>query len=120
MTLLTFFSWWYGAGWARVPHETRRRVAHVTQLLSLRQVLRTLFAPWKQDVTAASSKAVQDRVNALIGNLISRFVGFSIRSILIIITCVATLGIALYGILLTVVWPILPFTPIVFILLSVL
>lgn len=120
MTLITFFSWWYGTGWARVPRETRRRVAHVTQLLSLRQVLRTLFAPWKQDVAAASSKAVQDRVNALIGNLISRFVGFSIRSILIVITCLAALGLMLYGVVLTIVWPVLPFIPIVFILLSVL
>ena len=103
-----------------MPRETQRRVGYIAQLFSVKIILRTLFAPWKQDIAAAQSKSLEDRMGAIVGNLVSRFVGFSIRVILLLSATFAILTSVIFGIILTIVWPILPFMPILFIVLGIL
>lgn len=120
MFMLSFFNWWYRAGWLQVPTVARDNISYIAQLFSVRTVLATLFAPWKQDVVASRSKAVQDRINALIGNLVSRFIGFSIRLILLFIVAISIFGVGIYRLVQFIVWPILPFAPVLLILAGVL
>ncbi|MCC7289288.1 hypothetical protein IT414_02790 [bacterium] len=114
MVLFSFFTWWYGSGWAQVPREIRRRVNFILQFFSLKIILRTLFAPWKRDIAYARSTALEDRFQALIGNLVSRFIGFIIRVIFMFTAVLAIIFTVVFGVLLMIVWPALPFSPILF------
>ena len=115
MFLISFFTWWYGAGWMRLPREIRQRIRYITQFFSLTIILKTLFAPWKRDIAYATSPALEDRFNALIGNLVSRFIGFLIRIFFMIGGVCAIVCTAVGGTVLFVIWPILPVLPIVLI-----
>jgi len=97
----------------------RRRISFITQFFSISIILKTLFAPWKRDIAYARSTALEDRFQALIGNLVSRFIGFLIRIIFMFAAVMAIVLTIVFGSILFVVWPILPFSPILFIFLGI-
>ncbi len=119
MVLFNFFIWWYSVGWTRVPKEIRRKSRFILQYFSLTIILKTLFSPWKRDITYASSKAIEDRFHALLGNLVSRFIGFLIRIIFMLIAVLGVVLIAVFGGILYIIWPLLPLSPLLFIYLGV-
>lgn len=119
MVLFNFFIWWYSVGWARVPKEIRRKIRFILQYFSLTIILKTLFSPWKRDIAYASSKAIEDRFHALLGNLVSRFIGFLIRIIFMFIAVLGIVLIAILGGILYIIWPLLPLSPLLFIYLGV-
>jgi hypothetical protein len=109
MVFGSFLSWWYGEGWRSVMPRTGRTLSRMARQFSLGQVLSTLFAPWKQDMVhgQGSPEAV---MKALLLNVVSRLIGFFIRLGLLVFALGTMLVLALGGLLLAAVWPILPFS----------
>jgi len=108
-TLMIFelFRWWYGTGWQKIIHGIVRAPAAVEENFSVGILLGTLFAPWKRMVSA-QGRSLDQKVQAMLDNLISRFVGFFVRFFVLIAAAVGILVAFIGSAMLTVVWPLVP------------
>jgi len=102
-----FFSWWYGRGWKLVATSFRPRLRGVANAFSVRQLLRTLFEPWRRIVTEPGS-SLEDRWKAGLDNAFSRMVGFVVRSFVLVAAAASLVAIAVLTLIEVVAWPVLP------------
>ncbi|HTB49080.1 MAG TPA: hypothetical protein VK712_03290 [Verrucomicrobiae bacterium] len=107
MLILSFFSWWYGAGWWSVIDSFKPRVTGVQESFSVGQLLRTLFAPWRRIITYPGSDLGQ-RFRAWGDNVFSRAIGFVVRLFVLLIALVALVLVAALTAIEVVVWLLLP------------
>ena|SRR5580765_1214268 len=107
MFLLDLFGWWYGAGWAGVLTSNRRRLAALADMFSTKILLRTLFAPWRRIITVPGA-SLDAHIRALVDNLVSRLIGFSIRAFVLFAGCIAFIFLAVGTLLELIVWPLVP------------
>lgn len=108
MTLLTsFFSWWYGSGWKSVLTSYRRRTESVTATFSVKQLIRTLFDPWRRIISYPGS-GLDAKLRAWLDNVISRAVGFGVRSLVLLVSLMAIVAVLIFTTLEIIVWPLLP------------
>jgi hypothetical protein len=85
--------WWYGAGWKQQIALVGTRASKVAKAFSGGAILRTLFSPWKQIVSGTDrDAAIGDKLRAMLDNIISRFVGFMVRSFTLIAAVFALAG----------------------------
>lgn len=106
--------WWYGPGWLQALKRITAWAQAVEHAFSLSLLMQTLFAPWRRIVTVAN-KGLDAKVHAALDNLVSRAVGFVIRLFVILAAAVSMLGALLAGVLMAVLWPLLPLAVIFFI-----
>ena len=103
MFVVYCLSWWYTAGWKHQFESTVQRVAKVGKAFSGGSLLRTLFSPWKQIVSGTARDAsLNDKMRALVDNLVSRFVGFMIRSLTLIAAVIVLIATIILGIFLMI------------------
>jgi hypothetical protein len=107
MLVSSFFSWWYGPGWRLVINSFGPRIRQVASAFSARQLLRTLFSPWRRIITYPGAN-VQERFKAFGDNMFSRMVGFVVRIFVLLTAFVAIVAVALLTALEIVAWPLLP------------
>lgn len=121
MLLFSMLGWWYSRGWVWVfKYMLITRTKRILEFFSVADLLKTLFAPFRQDVIDTKNAPIGYKLQALGGNIISRFLGFLIRSTLIIIGLALSLLNGVIGIAVVIVWPLLPFAPLVSLLLVML
>ena len=106
--LFEFFFWWYGRGWKRAWTDCFLWVKNVQLAFSVDVLIKTLFSPWKRIVTT-SGKSVDDKMAAMVDNLVSRVVGFFIRIIVLITAVIMILITFVAGLAVAIAWPLLPF-----------
>jgi hypothetical protein len=96
-------SWWYSAGikwiWKKALYE---RLDSWYSYFSVPTLVRTLFSPFKQTYTGGGTIA------GAVDRFISRFVGFGTRSFLLLAWVVASLAVVITGIVVLLIWPLLP------------
>lgn len=107
MLILSFFSWWYGRGWAEVAKSFGPRLQSVNTAFSIDQLLRTLFAPWRRIITYPGA-SLADKWKAWGDNLVSRAVGFVVRLLVLLTALLCLLAVAVLTVLETLLWPLLP------------
>ena len=107
MLFAEFFTWWYSRGFVELLNRIARLISGIWRKFSVPILLRTMFEPWKRIVEGAGG-SIQDKAQALVDNMISRFVGFTIRLISIITALVIVFVMGLLGIVLVVAWPLAP------------
>ena len=108
MLLVAFIQWWYGPGWRDAGVRLAARLRQTVLTFSLPILLTTMFAPWRRIISYPGS-SMQERSRALIDNLISRGVGFIMR-LFTLLAAIFLLGVySIFGGLLLILWPILPF-----------
>ena len=107
MLAVAFFSWWYGQGWAQVFKIMQRRIMQIEQSFSVPTLLKTLFSPWRR-VVSYPGAGVDAHVQAFIDNLISRFVGFTVRLAVIITAGLMIAAISVLAIVEVIAWPLIP------------
>lgn len=119
MFIAGLLSWWYGPGWKKVVHILIEKLVTAEDYFSIDLLLRTLFSPFRQ-ISADSMRGgtLGDKIRAAFDKLFSRFIGAVVRLILIL---AGTFWLAVnitvdIGILL--VWPVLPFVPVIGLILS--
>lgn len=114
MFIVGLFSWWYSAGWLRCALAVRDGLASIYDYFSLDLLLRTLFSPFRQISAGGVRGPIGAQLQALVDNLISRVIGATIRTVVIIIGIVTLVLSCLIGLLRIVLWPLLPVLPVVF------
>lgn len=114
MLLIDLLGWWYSRGFAWVGNYLFVvRTKRTLEFFTVTDLLKTLFAPFRQDAYKLRSATIEQRLQALGGNLISRFLGFLIRSALILTGLVVLIFNVVSGVVGLIVWPLLPVFPLV-------
>ncbi|MDX1765705.1 MAG: hypothetical protein R3313_02000 [Candidatus Saccharimonadales bacterium] len=104
-----FLTWWYGRGWAATLDQAGHRMKILVEIFSIPILFKTLFSPWKQIVSVSSKdQALNIKMRTVIDNIISRFVGFWVRLIVLFTGLLGMLGAAIIGLIWIIAWPIIP------------
>lgn len=73
--------------------------------------MQTWFSPFKQTYRATNKGSIDLRIQASVDNFISRFIGALMRTIIIIVGLSGVVLVAISGMLMSVLWPLLPLMP---------
>ena len=86
----------------------------------MNSLIRTLFKPFRQISadTASSDSSLDFKFHMFIDRLVSRIVGFFSRLFLLIIGCIIIILGGAVSLVLIILWPFIPLTPIAGIVLS--
>lgn len=112
MFALEILAWWYRQGWAQVAKNAEVRIVKVSHLFSVPILIRTWFAPWRRIVSYPGA-GIDAQIRAMTDNLVSRLVGFSVRSLVLFTAGLMLAACALYGAVLLLIWPLVPLAVIV-------
>lgn len=105
--LIELIRWWYGPGWLLAFRRITGRTQGITRAFSIPTLLGTLFSPWKR-IVSDGAKGMDGKMKALVDNMVSRVVGFTVRSMVLFAAIFITAGSFAFGLLLTVIWPAIP------------
>ncbi|MBQ3474008.1 hypothetical protein IJH24_01070 [Candidatus Saccharibacteria bacterium] len=121
MTLAEVFFWWYAQGWKVFIEKIRIGFSSITDFFSMDSLIRTLFKPFRQisAETAGTDASLDLKFQMFIDRLISRIIGFSSRLILLVIGLFIIVVSGILGLLLIILWPLIPFFPILGIILTI-
>jgi len=97
--------WWYSAGWQWLISRFIGNLRAVGEIFSVGILLKTWFAPWKQ---IQSPSSFQNFLRNAVDNLISRFIGATVRTGMLFAAFFLTVITIVLGIIAVVVWPIVP------------
>jgi hypothetical protein len=115
MATLYLLGWWYGAGWAWILRAIQKRMQLIQEAFSVSILLKTWFSPWKQ---IQSPSSFRNFLQSAIDNLISRFIGATVRTGMLLTALILTTLTVIGGIIVAVSWPLLPllviFLPVAF------
>lgn len=101
MLIVSLLSWWYGDGWVNFIHEFSQALRNTIDFFSISSLFKTLFAPFRQ---ISAHGGFLDR-------LISRFIGSIVRFFLIIFGLIAIILETMIGVIMIILWPLIPLTP---------
>lgn len=119
MFIVGLFSWWYSTGWFRCMIRVRDNLMAIYDYFSFDLLLRTLFSPFRQISAGKVRGPLGVQMQAFFDRLISRIIGATVRTVVIIVGSV-TLGIALtIGAIRLMLWPLVPVLPIFFVLFAI-
>ena len=107
--ILQFWKWYYSGAIKSLLNIWRNFIIFVREYYSIPLLFRTLFSPWRRDITRYKKGfSLKNFFETLSFNLISRGLGFLIRSITIFIGLICLLLVVLLGISIIILWIILP------------
>lgn len=112
MLALEFFTWWYSQGWQQLAKNMQRRISKTSSMFSVPILLRTLFSPWKRIITYPGS-SLDTKIHAFSDNMVSRFVGFTVRLLVLFTATIMLLIVSVVAIIELIVWPLLPILTVV-------
>lgn len=119
MVILLGLRWWYSDGFIWIFNNSiTYRAKKWVRYFSMPSLVKTLFAPFKQDVGRSNRSGLDALIQSLVNNSVSRIFGFLARSFLIIAGIVCISLVILSGLIMLVIWPIIPALPVVSIILA--
>lgn len=107
------FGWWYSRGIRDFFIYLKAVFLKLTDIFSIKLLLRTYLSPWKRDTTSTEGMPLEQVLRVFLFNLVSRLIGFLIKSIILaiyLLVIVVFFGVAIF---LTLVWLLLPLISIV-------
>ena len=121
MIIILALKWWYSAGWRWAwRHTINERVSWVNEAFSIKALVKTWFSPFKQTYSKAKKSSIDLHIQAAVDNLVSRFVGSVLRTVIIFVGIIAMSVTIMIGIVTVLLWPFIPVLPVVSIILSAL
>lgn len=120
MALAEMFVWWYSQGWRVFISGMKGWFAGVADFFSMDSLIRTLFKPYRQISANSSSGGSFDlRFQMFIDRMISRLIGFLSRLVLLLVGGLIIVVGGLLGMILVVLWPLIPLMPVAGIVLTI-
>lgn len=113
MVIVGLISWWYGAGWKRRVTVAKDQFLSVYDYFSIDLLVRTWFAPFRQISAGHVDGPLALQLRAWFDRLVSRAVGGTVRTIVIMVGVVALLASLLLGVGGLVLWALVPFGPVI-------
>jgi len=77
--MITYLAWWYAQEPIYLWQAVNAISNKILMAFSVPILLRTLFDPWKRDVSYAENASLDVRYKIWLNNLLSRLVGFVVR-----------------------------------------
>lgn len=108
--------WWYTRGWKITSSKLSDRLKNAADFFSIRLLVGNMFAPFRQ-ISAGETSNSSMWLSVFFDKLLSRLVGAVVRFLLLIVGIITIILQAIGGVLLVLVWPLIPFTPVVCIIL---
>jgi len=112
MFLVGIISWWYGNGWKSRLVMTKSALVRSLDFYSIDLILRTLFSPYRQISAESSVGSMGVNFRAMIDKLISRIVGFIVRSFVLVFGMLVIVTQTLIGIIIGILWLFIPLIPV--------
>jgi len=81
---------------------------YITDLFSVKLIFKTLFMPWKRDQISAHGLPLNERFNIWTLNMVSRLVGFMVKSLFFLIYLIFISGASVVSLLVMVFWFLMP------------
>ncbi|MBU4284905.1 hypothetical protein KKF60_01715 [Patescibacteria group bacterium] len=107
--ILVFWKWYYGEAMKNVLNAWRNFIIFALNYFSIPLLLKTLFAPWKRDITRKPRGLdIKKFLDYLAFNLISRGLGFLVRLVTILVGIVFLILVAVAGAIFFAFWLVLP------------
>ena len=120
VTFALYFVWHYGDGMRRALGLARNAVLLPLHMFSIKELLQTLFSPWKQITSQHPRELLSaESLEAYWNNLISRVIGAIMRLILIALGLVFVAVAAVCAVALVVGWVTAPMLPVAFFFIGV-
>lgn len=113
MLIVALFSWWYGLGWLDQIQRLHGRLDRAVETFSIPQLLKTLFAPFRQISAGQVRGPIGVQLRAWADRTVSRCVGAAVRLIIIGIGLGYLALQVIAGVIWLVLWPLLPALPLV-------
>lgn len=106
MKKLNFFSWYYGAGLKELLEREKNILGFFWRYFSVADLARTLFYPWKRDITFRYWRGWKPlkSLEIIAENLFSRLIGAIVRSLVIVAGLVITIFFSLFGFAIVLIW----------------
>ena len=118
--VISMVGWWYSLGWAWLVRQVFYvRLKRIIDFFSITELITTLFSPFRRDFIDTKRAPVGLKIQAFFGNIISRIMGLLIRLALIFSGLIVMAVTAVLGFFLIVLWPFVPISPILTIILAV-
>ena len=106
---VVFWRWYYGEAIKDVLTAWRNYIIFSLNYFSIPLLLRTLFSPWKRDITRKPRGLdLQKLFEYLAFNSISRGIGFVVRFLTIIVGILFFFAVVVLGAVIFTIWLILP------------
>ncbi|MDN5275519.1 MAG: hypothetical protein JWN33_168 [Candidatus Saccharibacteria bacterium] len=113
MFLVGILSWWYGKGLRQQAVLIVRRLQRLADDFSIVLSLKTLFAPFRQISASRANGSIAVMWQAFVDRMVSRVIGFIVRSMTILVGVLLMVLLMFYGVVLLVVWLLIPLFPVV-------
>ena len=117
---MSFLSWWYGKGLAWRAEKILDGIGRSIDTFSLGLLLKTWFAPFRQiDALGIANASLEVRIKKFFDKLFSRFIGAFLRTIIMIIGVFYISFKAIWGVIMLILWLILPILPIILVMIFI-
>ena len=117
MVIASLIRWWYFDGWAQQLQKIRWAFVRMADRFSIGLLVETLFAPFRQISADEQARTDGGMANVIVDKLISRLIGFFMRTVMIIVGTITLIGLAVISLARLVIWPLMPIMPLVGLLL---
>lgn len=112
-----FFGWWFSDLPRKIYFISTSYIKKLLRFFSLGVLAKTLLSPWKRDIINTEGMPIQERLQVLAMNLISRLIGFVIRFVTILVGLILIIVVAIVCIIFFLTMILMPlFIILVFIL----
>jgi len=104
-----FFSWYYFDAPKSIIRIWRNFILFVLNYFSIGLLFKTLFSPWKR-ISESRGRGfdLMNFLSVLTLNIFSRFIGFLIRSVVIVFGLILEVMVIVFGFVFSVFWLLLP------------
>jgi len=109
MLAFSMIQWWYTRGWKLSSAQLGSRFKNAADFFSLRLLVGNMFAPFRQISAGETTSSPSMWLSVFFDKLLSRVIGAVVRFLLLIIGIITIVIQAIGGILLVVLWPLIPF-----------
>lgn len=102
------FGWWYSQGIRDFFIYLKALFLKITDIFSVKLLLRTYLSPWKRDITSTKGLPLNQVFQVILFNLTSRLIGFIIKTIILFIYLIVLIIFFVVSLSLILIWLFLP------------
>lgn len=113
------FGWWYTKGIRDFFIYLKAILLKLTDIFSVKLLLRTFFSPWKRDITSMEGLPLNQMLQVIVFNLVSRLIGAFIKAIILFIYLIALTVFFAVALSLVLIWLLLPIITILGIIIGI-
>jgi hypothetical protein len=105
--------WWYGDGWRHRVRLVVTRLEGTIDYFSIDLLVKTLFSPFRQISAGKVDGPLGVQLRAAVDKLFSRIIGALVRVIILLIGGTAIMLQALVGVGILILWGLVPLSPLI-------